>query len=569
MKLLKKIYKNIPKKYQEKVPNFLLLSFLNLFLEIFSLAILFPLILMLINKNSEHVDQVYSFLNFNSFVKNKVLFFVVLIIILFFIIKNFISIKIIKYQTKIAYNISSEIASKITKSYILNDYLKFKKEKKSLIIRNVINVANDFSNFVLLPINTILIEFFLLATIIVACVFIDPKITFLLLVITLCTLLILFFISKKGTKKIRFFIAQNYSKNISNLMNIINGFFEIKSSSKEDLFERKFFESNSSLNNKYAYITAKRLSQAKYVEVIVIIILSTLLVMFKYMSNNEDTDILLLSLLLASAIKVIPSINKLSIAFTNLHSYLYTVDIVEKSTFNYNNISAIEKHITSFNQITFKNIRFSYDDKIILNNINFTLKRGGIIGVDGHSGSGKTTFLNILTQLTTSYQGSIYLDDILINNKISYKKLISYMPQEPFILDDTILNNITLCDKNIDLIKINELIKEFSLDSAINSLPKKLNTYIGNDGHNLSGGQKQRLTLIRSILNNPKILILDEATNQLDEKTELEILSFLKKRMKQEKTSIVIVSHNLKNMTSICDQVYKLTDNTLSLINES
>lgn len=542
-----------------------MLSTVNLFLEIFSLAILFPIVLMLINKDSSQIKSIKLFLNFENLLNNEYnnIIFVFIIIILF-IIKNYLSIRIINYQSKTAYDISTTIALNMTESYIQNDYLSYKKEKKSSIIRNVITVPNDFSNFVLLSLNTIFTEILLLTIILTTFFLINSKMTLFLLITTILSLIILIKINKKGAKGIRQFIADRYSENISNLMNILNGFFEIKTSSKENFFQGKFFESNAALNEKYSFLTSKRISQSKYVEIILIVMLGTLLILFNYFSKSRTLDVIMLSLLIASATKIVPSINRLSLSFINISSYFHTIEIIEKKSKN-RKIEKSKKNILDFNKMKFKNITFSYEEKIILKKINFNFQKGELIGIYGDSGSGKTTFLNILTQLTSSYQGQIFIDDILIEGNIQYKDLISYMPQDPFILDDTILNNITLGIENYDINQIHELIKDLNLDSVIKSLPQKLNTYIGNDGHNLSGGQKQRLALIRTILNNPKMLILDEVTNQLDNSSELIVLNYLKTLTIKKNIAVLVISHNKNYLNIVCNRVYQLKDGILKI----
>ena len=140
--------------------------------------------------------------------------------------------------------------------------------------------------------------------------------------------------------------------------------------------------------------------------------------------------------------------------------------------------------------------------------------------------------------------------------------IVAYLPQEVFLIDDTIKNNICLGQKEDDIneVKVKECISIVKLDKFINKLPKGINTSIGQKGLQISGGQRQRLSLARALYFDREILILDEATNALDEATEKEILRELE-TFKGKKTALII-SHNLKNL-NICDKVYKTENKKL------
>jgi len=189
----------------------------------------------------------------------------------------------------------------------------------------------------------------------------------------------------------------------------------------------------------------------------------------------------------------------------------------------------------------------------------------------GDSGSGKSTLLNILLGLITPTHGKIYVDEQELSKDFSkdYLNKISYVPQSPLILENSILENITLSKSTVsNQNKIETLLDAFDLTSVIDKLPNKLNTYIGNNGHNLSGGQKQRIALIRALLVLPDILILDEATNELDSASELLVFEYIKNLSAEHNCTVLIVSHNEGNLYSICDTVYQFDDTSLKKVYE-
>ena len=574
LKNIKRTYRIIPHKYKPKLFLFSILSFFNLVIELISLAIFVPLILMILDKKLFLKTEIFSFLFENTLSDNPYLIIgIISSIILFFIIKNWVSIKIINYQSHTAFKISTEISTIFTKSYIFNDFIQFKNQKKAAVIRNTIAVPNEFTSFVLLALNSIFTEFLLLLFIFILSILIHPLITMYLLLITCTCLYFLHKIDKKRIHNINQFIAKNYTENTSNLLNLLDGFFEIKIAKKEAYFLQKFDQSNAVLNKKYASLHAKRMSTPKYTETIIVILISSIFLFSTFLTKSKDIDLIFLSFLAASAIKIIPSINKVSIGFLNFKSHIYTIDLIENYLKNTNNASDEDQYLLPFKStISLKDIDFSYKkNDNLLKDINLTLKKGEIVGITGDSGSGKSTLLNILTQLITPHSGEIFVDGIKIEatNKQSFLGLISYIPQSPFILDGTIIQNITLStDNNSEqlLSEIDNYLQLFNLKKYIDKLPDKLHTPIGNNGLSLSGGQKQRIAIIRALLSKPQILILDEATNQLDKTNELKVLEILKKASYKNNTTVIIVSHRFENLIQTCNSVYELIDGHLQHI---
>ena len=233
---------------------------------------------------------------------------------------------------------------------------------------------------------------------------------------------------------------------------------------------------------------------------------------------------------------------------------------------NYANI----KSKTKFEkEINFKNIYFKYPKKneYVFNKINVKIKSNNIIGLIGESGSGKTTFIDILSGLLKPSKGQILVDGkSIIGKERSWQNNIGYIPQLIFLTDDTIKNNIAFGEKkeNIDNLKINKVLSISSLIKFIKNLPMKLNYKVGEYGNRISGGQRQRIGIARALYNNPKILIMDEATSALDFKTEKEIMKSIY-LMKGKKT-IIISSHN-KNILNKCDIIFKFIKGKILVTN--
>lgn len=230
-------------------------------------------------------------------------------------------------------------------------------------------------------------------------------------------------------------------------------------------------------------------------------------------------------------------------------------DIYPKDVFGKKHLSHIK------GDIKFENITFSYDsDKNkVLDKFNLNIKHKTTVALIGHSGSGKSTILNLLTKSYLPENGIITIDNVDIKDldEATFKDAISIVSQSPYIFNMSIKDNLLLVNPDANSDEIDKVCKQACLYDYINSLPDKYDTVIGESGVNLSGGQKQRLAIARALLKNSPILLFDEATSALDNQTQSEIKATLD-NLKNEYT-IIIVAHRLSTIQD-CDTIHVIED---------
>ena len=204
-------------------------------------------------------------------------------------------------------------------------------------------------------------------------------------------------------------------------------------------------------------------------------------------------------------------------------------------------------------EINLNNISFSYPNSSELNlqNINLKIPVGSDVGIVGITGSGKSTLIDIILGLHKPKNGSLEVDGVKIDNfnRRSWQQSIGYVPQQIFLFDDTIASNIAfgIDPKNIDQEAVEKAAKIANIHKFIvNDLPLKYKTLIGERGIRLSGGQRQRLGIARALYHNPKVLVLDEATNALDVHTEQIVIEEIKKI--QEDRTMIVITHRLNSV---------------------
>ena len=304
-----------------------------------------------------------------------------------------------------------------------------------------------------------------------------------------------------------------------------------------------------------------------------LIILSGILFIYLSMSLEIEVSTILSSVAVigVAALRVGPSVYSLSNSISQLR---FGTDAVNKiyldlTNFNFNTQDDKINHIKndkkdSFKTLEMNNINFSYDEKTNsdINNINLKIKKNQFIGIIGPSGSGKSTLLNLMIGFLKAKSGQIILNSKSIQNaRENLWPIIGYVPQEPFIFDDTIEKNIALkkeLDSN-DIKRVHESMIKVGLSDLLNDRDSG-KSLMGESGSKLSGGQKQRIAIARALFFSKDVLILDEVTSSLDIVNEQKIIDLLN-TIKNEIT-IIIVSHKYNSINK-CDLVYYLEKGNL------
>ena len=359
------------------------------------------------------------------------------------------------------------------------------------------------------------------------------------------------------------------------ILNIIHGGFkEIKVLNKLNYFIQKY---NSS-NKKFAYSYKKQIALSQLprflLEILTVISLLILVIILMVRDHSNIEIITFLSIFAGCAFKIMPAANRIIRSLQMLKFGKSSIEIILNFLLKNNSVStSSNKYLNNNNDIFFeiKNLNFSYGSKrndFQFENINFKLKKNDAIGIIGPSGSGKSTLVNFILGLETTNSGTIETFGKSIHDDIfSWRSKIGYVPQDIFLFEDSIKENIALgVNKNeINDQKIFDVLKKVQLKEFIMNLNDGINTPVSERGLNLSGGQKQRLGIARALYNNPEILIFDEATSALNAEIEDEIIDQIYQL--KENVTLVIITHKpsiLKN----CNKIYKMVNGHLLIEKE-
>jgi ATP-binding cassette, subfamily C, bacterial len=215
-----------------------------------------------------------------------------------------------------------------------------------------------------------------------------------------------------------------------------------------------------------------------------------------------------------------------------------------------------EKTVSLSNKIEFKGVSFNYESKKVLDNLNCIIPAGKFIAIYGPSGMGKTTIVDMICGLIKPDSGELLFDGISLDDvDIKFwRNNIGYVQQDMFLLNDSIINNISLGDRKITESTVENALKKAGAWDFVSDMPKGIHSIVGEKGGKFSGGQRQRLAIARALVREPKLLILDEVTSSLDTDTEMEICKTLKEL--GDEVTIIAISHQ-QAMLKSADIVYK------------
>lgn len=303
-------------------------------------------------------------------------------------------------------------------------------------------------------------------------------------------------------------------------------------------------------------------------EIVFILFFVGLVIGFLSLGYDIASLTTVLSAYLYAGFRLLPSLNRMMVQVSNVKMSEASLNrIVAEITSPAHESRYLSEPELRFDQaIVIHNLSFCYQgkDQPVLKDVNLTIKKGEFVGIIGETGSGKSTLLMILLGLLEPERGSVLIDGRFHPHSYEWHRKIGYAAQDFQLIDGTIEENIAygVPSREIDGQRVAEVVKSAKLQSFIESLPKKLETHIGEKGVLISGGERQRVALARALYRKPEVLILDEATSALDLDTEKAIMEAIQE-IKDESLTIIAVTHRLDTLKH-ADRVVKIEKGTIS-----
>ena len=569
IKKVKKIFYILNKEDRKIIILLLFMVIMMAFLEMVGVASIMPFISVLVNP--ELIETNY-FLNIifkttNLFgIESHQEFLYFLGICSFFLLMTSIVFKAltIYVQTKFNANSQFNIASRIMELYLGQPYVWFLNRNSAELGKNILSEVQTVTSKGLNSFINLITQICTSTVLITLLIFVDFKLTIIGCLLVGGFYIFVYFIFGKYNKKLgkkRF----NITTQCFTIMNeSFSSIKELKVSNLEKVFLETFVKPSKNLAKISTLIDfIGRLPRL----VIEIITFGGLILMVLFLMTKQGSLISALptiTVFILVAYRLIPAMQTIYQSISQVNYVGPSIDNMYHELKNLNFLKNTNQTnlISLKDNISLKNVSYQYPDapKASLANINLTISAGAKVGIIGTTGSGKTTLVDIILGLLEVTKGQLLIDDKKIdkNNIRNWQRNIGYVPQQIFLSDKSISNNIAfgINPDNVNQSDIEEVSKIANLHNfVINELPLKYNTIVGERGVRLSGGQIQRIGIARALYKKPELLILDESTSALDHNTEQLVMNEIFKLKKN--MTIIIIAHRLSTLKK-CDVIFRL-----------
>jgi len=492
-----------------------------------------------------------------------------IILILIFFLKNIYLSLFLFFQGKVIKILRTDVANKLFKKYINAPYNFHIKNNPSLLIRNITQSVNGAIGTILSTLS-IARESLILIVIFILLFLNEPMVSISVFgVLILVSGTFMFFTRQALISKGEKFqlLRGDQLKTINHSLGSIR---ETKVLNRENyltnLFMRQIDEMEKYLFFNYFLSQTPRI----FLEFLAVSTVSVITILFVLINLSNEQILPIISLVAVCAIRLIPAFNLIVSSLSGRRFSMASLKLVSREMINVptgdnfrnKNLTGEKSYKKYFfkNQIKFENVFFSHENSNtkILQNISLEIRQGQKIGIIGKSGAGKSTLIDLILGLIKPIKGKILIDDSNLDyNLRDWQKQIGYVPQDIYLLDDTIRNNIAfgLNANDINQEAILKSIELSRLKDYVSSHEKKENAVVGDRGIKVSGGQKQRIGIARALYHNPRIIILDEATSSLDTINERKIMEEIYNTA--ENRTLIVVTHRHKSVSN-CDKIYLL-----------
>ncbi len=488
-----------------------------------------------------------------------------------FAFKNIFFSLLIYIKTKMIYNEQIQFGDRLFKAYMTAEYTFFLNRNSAELLRNVHNETRLIISGVLMPLMQIILDGLVLLMIVCLLLSVEPLVSLVTFVLLTAISILYAKITGGKTKAYGKEEQQHRKKMREYILEGVSGIKDIKVLGREKHFlDRYHF---SSVRTVRALRYKQMISQLPrpVMETITLIGMLFMVLALLLLERQIASLIPLLALFGAATVRLLPVLRTILSSFIDVRYNIYAVDPVYRDLMLLENRAPspsdsedlISSHVhQAVLKIELKDVGFRYPQgrTQAVGHISMEIPGGSVIGLVGPSGAGKTTIVDILLGLLKPQEGEVLADGWNIFEDVRrWRANVGYIPQFIYLSDDTIRRNIALGlpDDEIDERKILKTIKASQLKDLIANLPEGLDTMVGERGIRLSGGQRQRIGIARSLYNNPRILIMDEATSSLDNVAEKHVIESIE-RLRGDRT-IIMIAHRLTTVQN-CDVIYLMKD---------
>ena len=570
---LKKLNYIFNKKQKATLVLLILVIILGAVLELFGVSAILPVVYVIMDTNviqtNEMLNTIYRLVGFENI--TTFMIFLISMIIVLYIIKNvFLGFRNY-FKFSFTNKTQCEIADRMMHCYINQPYLFHSLNNTSVIQRNIVNDVGTFVAYILAMTDVVVGG--VLCIFLVGFMLVTDTVITIVLVLLFMLLAVLFLrpynkiLGRYGTTA-----RESGEKMVRWINQSLGGIKEVKIGETEEYFSGKFskafakYANSEKMNQFLGGVPGLVMETACMAGVLLVVIVKLM------QGEDANTLIPVLSVVAVAGMKLLTSFNTLTASVSRMY---YTKPAMEALYKDLKELERLEKNeyfpqksddkLSFASDIQLNNICFSYPNssRMVLDGISLKIKCGTSVALIGASGMGKTTLADLILGVIQPNAGDITVDGHSIGDHMSaWHKLFGYIPQNIYLMDDTIRNNIAFGIHKDDICEqdIWDAVEEAQLKDFIEGLEDGLDTVIGERGARISGGQRQRIGIARALYKKPSVLVLDEATSALDNETEKAVMEAIDGL--HGKLTMIIIAHRLTTIKN-CDNIYEIDHGTI------
>ena len=572
--MIKKISYIFNSRQKRNVFILMIVMLIGSFIELLGVSAIMPLVTVVTDSSVIETDSTYSYIAdvLNIHEPRKFVLVMAIFLIIVYIIKNLYICMQYNVQYRFIYNNQRLLSRELLDYYVHQNYLYHTQTNVAILQRNISSDVNFFFDVVLNMLyfsNEALVCIVLVSYLAI----VDPVSTFSIagILIVFLAFFVLFF--KRYSVRLGEETRQSSAMQGKWLLQSFAGIKEIKVMNKEEYFVHNYdMESK-----KYADLHRKQMFAAAVpkpvMESVCICGLLVVMAIRIYAGGDMQAFVPVLSVFAIAAFRMLPSINRLSGSYSAI---MYGKSAVEGVYADVIEMNSRKEEILNKEQDPYEfrldtdiqifDMEFAYPESEgnVINGASFTIPRLQSTALIGPSGAGKTTLADLILGVIEPQKGQITADGVNVYDHIrSWHKIIGYIPQVIYLMDDTIRANVAfgINDEDIDDEKVWKALKEAQLDEFVREQPDGIYTEIGDRGVRISGGQRQRIGIARALYFDPPLLVLDEATSSLDNETETAVMEAIDSL--HGSRTMIIIAHRLTTIRN-CDVVYEVCEGKVS-----
>lgn len=587
--MLTDIYRMLPPQYRKRlIPMILILLGRTLF-ELVGIAVILPLFYLFVQPeavNSIYFHKIHALCGNTSGSLAAIVCCTVVILVL----KTAAILWLTRIQNRFLFDLYKYYSSRLLKDYYNRGFMAVKELPASDFAYKINSVCLVFVNNVMAQTFGIMADSLILAFILVFAFILSPVICITIVASAVPTIFIYMFFIRKRIVKYGRSEFEAKKEQYNTITNTFRGYPEMVVNNVFPVMQQKFADGLDTIADTSVKYTTYRQIPGYLMEISIVACAGILtLVQMRQVIDIPGA----IALFGVAAIKVLPSIKNIISSWTTIKNSTYSAETIKETldheaTYAKDSCEFAASDLLpqefKFEKLALNNISFSFASRQIFSNFNLTLNKGDKLGIRGVSGGGKSTLFNIMLGLYPVQGGSVLLNGKpLMANLSQWNGICGYVPQDLFIMDASIAENIAIDinfnvkrrqnitlkdlllnkeDRNIEfyieegiLARLHKVIELAMLKDLVDSLPHGIYTVVGDGGSKLSGGQKQRLGIARALFKNPQLLFFDEATSALNNEMEAEITNTIENiTLQNRELTVVIIAHRDSSL-KICDRI--------------